>query len=84
MLTMCLQTTVSFDMSDVGKQDMHVSFRTNKIIVSWRRVRITEKREDDALIRERTEKQFNQIIPLPEGTSVRFHSLCHDPFAQCL
>lgn len=65
------RTTVSFDMSDVGKQDMHVSFRTNKIIVSWRRVRITEKREDDALIRERTEKQFNQIIPLPEGTSFR-------------
>lgn len=59
----------TFDMTDVGKQDMHVSFKGNKIIVAWRRVKITEKREDDALVRERKEKQYSQIIPLPDGTS---------------
>ncbi|GJE88667.1 Hsp20/alpha crystallin family protein [Phanerochaete sordida] len=59
----------TFDMSDIGKQDMHVSFKGNKIIVAWRRVKITEKLEDDALVRERKEKHYSQIIPLPEGTS---------------
>lgn len=59
-------------MTDVGKQDMHVSFKMDKIIVTWRRVKIIEKLEDDALVRERKEKQYSQIIPLAEGTSVRF------------
>ena len=67
------QITATFDMTDVGKQDMHVSFKKNKIIVVWRRVKIIEKREDDALVRERKEKQYSQIIPLPEGTSVSLH-----------
>lgn len=58
-------------MTNVGKQDMHVSFRADKIIVTWRRVKIIEKREDDALVRERKEKQYSQIIPLADGTSVR-------------
>ena len=35
-------------MTDVGKQDMHVSFKADKIIVTWRRVKIIEKHEDDA------------------------------------
>ena len=61
----------TFDMADVGKEDMHVSFKKDRIIVSWRRVKIIEKREDGALVRERKEKQYSQIIPLPEGTSVR-------------
>ena len=58
-------------MTDVGKEDMHVSFKGDKIIIAWRRVKITEKREDGALVRERREKQYSQIIPLPDGTSVR-------------
>jgi HSP20 family molecular chaperone IbpA len=57
-------------MTDVGKQDMHVSFKKNKLIVAWRRVKIIEKHEDDGIVRERKEKHYNQIIPLPEGTSV--------------
>ena len=58
-------------MTDVGKQDMHVSFKADKVIVTWRKVKIIEKQEDDALVRERKEKQYSQIIPLAEGTSVR-------------
>lgn len=71
-----LQHVATFDMTDVGKQDMHVSFKGNKIIVAWRRVKITEKREDDALVRERLEKKYSQIIPLPDGTSVRLAQTC--------
>lgn len=62
-------------MTDVGKQDMHVSFRADKIIVTWRRVKIVEKREDEGIIRERKEKQYSQLIPLAEGTSVCLLSL---------
>ena len=65
------QIVATFDMTDVGKQDMHVSFKADKVIVTWRKVRIIEKREDDALVRERKEKQYSQIIPLAEETSVR-------------
>ena len=64
-------------MTDVGKQDMHVSFRADKVIVTWRKVRIIEKQEEDSLVRERKEKQYSQIIPLAEGTSVcptNFHT----------
>ena len=57
-------------MTGVGKQDMHVSFKANRIVVTWRRVKIVETREDGVLVRERKEKQFNQMIPLPEGTQV--------------
>ncbi|KIP07661.1 hypothetical protein PHLGIDRAFT_19135 [Phlebiopsis gigantea 11061_1 CR5-6] len=61
----------TFDMTDVGKQDMHVSFKADKVIVTWRKVRIVEKQEDGGLVRERREKQYSQIIPLAEGTSFK-------------
>ncbi|KAJ3526532.1 hypothetical protein NM688_g8250 [Phlebia brevispora] len=63
--------TATFDMLGVHKQDMHVSFRANWVVVTWRRVKTTEKMEDRTLVRERKEKQYCQSIPLPEGTTVR-------------
>ncbi|KAI0750571.1 hypothetical protein BC629DRAFT_1297610, partial [Irpex lacteus] len=57
-----------FDMSGVSKKDMHVSFKGNRIVVTWRRVRVVETMEDGVRVRERKEKQYNQTIPLPEGT----------------
>lgn len=61
-------------MSGVSKKDMHVSFKGNRIVVTWRRVRVIETMEDGVRVRERKEKQYNQTIPLPEGTQVRFQS----------
>lgn len=64
----CETVTATFEMGGVKKQDMHVSFRINRIVVTWRRTRIVEKMEGSVKVRERQEKQYNQIIPIPEGT----------------
>lgn len=60
-------------MAGVRKQDMHVTYRVGptRLVVVWRRIRTIEKMEDNVLVRERQEKQYSQIIPLPEGTKVR-------------
>ena len=60
-------------MGGVKKQDMHVSYRVNRIVVTWRRTRIVERMEGTVKVRERQEKQYNQIIPIPEGTKVGSH-----------
>ena len=59
-------------MAGVRKQDMHVTYRVGptRLVVVWRRIRTVEKMEDNVLVRERQEKQYSQIIPLPEGTKV--------------
>ncbi|KAI0684949.1 hypothetical protein BC835DRAFT_1421766 [Cytidiella melzeri] len=61
-------STALFDMAGVSKQDMHVSFRSNRIVVTWRRVKVVESIEDGVRVRERKERQYSQMIPLPEGT----------------
>lgn len=68
------KVTATFDMVGVRKQDMHVTYRTGpvRLVVVWRRIRTVEKMEDRVLVRERQEKQYSQIIPLPEGTKVCF------------
>ena len=63
-------------MNGVTKQDMHCRVRVNRIVVTWRRVKVVETREDGVLVRERKEKQYSQTIPLPEGTQVRRYSGC--------
>ncbi|KAF7791685.1 hypothetical protein EIP86_002708 [Pleurotus ostreatoroseus] len=50
-----------------SRQDMHVSYRNNWIVITWRRVKVSEKVEDGVLVRERKEKQYCQSIPMPEG-----------------
>ncbi|KAI0342824.1 hypothetical protein BDW22DRAFT_1330382, partial [Trametopsis cervina] len=61
-------TTALFDMTGVSKEDMHVSLKGNRIVVTWRRFKVVETMEDGVKVRERKEKQYNQMIPLPEGT----------------
>ena len=61
---------VTFDMTGVQKQDMHVSYRTTRLIVSWRVERTTERREGDTLVRDREVRKYNHTIPLAEGTKV--------------
>ena len=62
---------VTFEMAGVRKQDMHVSFRTNRLVVSWRLERTAERHEGGALVREREVRRFSHTLPLPEGTKVR-------------
>jgi len=63
--------TAVFDMGGVSKQDMHVSFKGNRVIVTWRRTKVVESMEDGVRVRERKEKQYSQMIPLPEGTQFK-------------
>ncbi|KAI0710233.1 hypothetical protein C8Q76DRAFT_741632 [Earliella scabrosa] len=59
---------VTFDMSGVKKQDMHVSYRTNRLIVSWRVERTVERQDGDVVVREREVRRYSHTIPLPDGT----------------
>ena len=65
-----VQMMVTFDMTGVKKQDMHVSYRTTRVIVSWKVERMTDKVEEDIAVREREIRRFSHTIPLPEGTKV--------------
>ena len=55
---------------EVSKQDIHVSFQRNKLILTWEYAEIEEWMEDGVLNRERTLKHFHRTVPLPEGTRV--------------
>jgi len=52
----------------VKKDQAHVSFRWNHLIVTWQTVKITETEEDGRLVRDREEKKYTRTIPVPEGT----------------
>jgi len=69
--------TAIFDLPRVKKDDMHVSFQGNRLVVSWRTVKITEREEpiyaDDPgsstrILRELEHKKYSRTIPLPDGT----------------
>ncbi len=62
---------VTFDMVGVKKQDMHVSYRTSRLIVSWRVERTVERQDGDVVVREREVRRYSHTIPLPDGTKVR-------------
>ena len=75
-----LTVTAIFDLPRVKKDDMHVSFQGNRLVVSWRTVKITEREEpldaDDLgsgtrILRELEHKKYCRTIPLPDGTRVR-------------
>lgn len=72
-----LTVTAIFDLPRVKKDDMHVSFQGNRLVVSWRTVKITEREEPiDAedlgsgtrILRELEHKKYTRTIPLPDGT----------------
>ncbi|CDO74963.1 hypothetical protein BN946_scf184945.g35 [Trametes cinnabarina] len=62
------QLSIMFDLTGVKKQDMHVSYRTTRLIVNWRVERVTERKEGDAIVRDREVRKYSHTIPLPEGT----------------
>jgi len=66
------RTIIAFiDVQGVGKQDVHVSFQRNRLVVSWEIVDFNEYEESGQIVRERIEQNFQRTFPLPEGTKVR-------------
>ncbi|KAH9850322.1 hypothetical protein C2E23DRAFT_836069 [Lenzites betulinus] len=59
---------VTFDMTGVKKPDMHVSYRTTRLVVSWRVERTAERREGGTVVRDREVRKYSHTIPLAEGT----------------
>lgn len=57
----------------LSKQDVHVSFRRDRLIVTWETAEIQEWQEADGLVRERLVRVFHRTIPLAEGTRVSCH-----------
>ena len=58
---------------------MHVSFQGNRLVVSWRTVKITEREESldvedpgssTRILRELEHKKYSRTIPLPDATKV--------------
>ncbi|KAJ3783754.1 hypothetical protein GGU11DRAFT_726127 [Lentinula aff. detonsa] len=56
------------EMRGVQKQDVHVSYSRNRLVISWKIVEISEYEENGRVIRERLERDFQRVHPLPEGT----------------
>jgi len=74
-----LTVTAIFDLPHVKKDDMHVSFQGNRLVVTWRVVRIIEREgplnagdlgSSTRILREAEHKKYSRTIPLPEGTKV--------------
>jgi HSP20 family molecular chaperone IbpA len=56
----------------VAKEDIHISFQRNRLILTWGTGEIHEWEEDDGVIyREHVRKMYHRTLPLPEGTRVR-------------
>ncbi|KAG2017985.1 hypothetical protein CC2G_007444 [Coprinopsis cinerea AmutBmut pab1-1] len=53
---------------EVAKQDIHISFQRNRLVITWSYAEIVEWKEAGVFNRERTEKYYNRTLPLPEGT----------------
>ncbi|KAH9481403.1 hypothetical protein JR316_0005929 [Psilocybe cubensis] len=59
----------TFDLPEVAKQDIHISFQRNKLVLTWESGEITEWEEEDGVVlREHVRKMFHRTLPLPEGT----------------
>ncbi|KAF8239792.1 hypothetical protein L208DRAFT_1385846 [Tricholoma matsutake] len=58
----------SFDMQDVPKQNIHVSFQRTRLVITWEIAELYEWEEGGYIMRERLERMFNRTLPLPEGT----------------
>ncbi|THV07388.1 hypothetical protein K435DRAFT_643397 [Dendrothele bispora CBS 962.96] len=63
------RTIIAFiDVQGIGKQNVHVSFQRNRLVVSWEVIEFSEYDEGGHIVRERVEQNFQRTFPLPEGT----------------
>ncbi|KAH6909100.1 hypothetical protein BKA70DRAFT_1277460 [Coprinopsis sp. MPI-PUGE-AT-0042] len=53
---------------EVAKQDVHISFQRNRVVITWSYAEIIEWKENGVFNKERIEKYYNRTLPLPEGT----------------
>ncbi|KAF5359089.1 hypothetical protein D9756_003439 [Leucocoprinus leucothites] len=54
---------------EIEKQNVHISFQRNRLVVTWVTVEVIEYEEEDGVVyRERFENSHHRTIPLPEGT----------------
>jgi len=60
--------TATFDLPGILKEDVHVSYQQDRLTVTWQYVKVTEKEEDNKIVRERKEKKYIRTVNLPEGT----------------
>ena len=60
-----------FELPDVAKEDIHVSFQRNKLVITWETGEIHEWDEDGVILREYIRNTHHRTLPLPEGTRVR-------------
>lgn len=65
-----IKVTATFDLPGVKKEDIHISYQVKRLVVTWRKVDVTEWEEDGRLIRECKESKESRTMPLPEGTKV--------------
>ena len=61
----------TFELLDVAKEDIHVSFQRNKLVITWETAELNEWDEDGAVLREYIRNTHHRTLPLPEGTRVR-------------
>lgn len=62
-------------MRGVTKENVHVSFQRNRLVVTWVTVEISEFQEEEGyIVRERHERNLQRTLPLPEGTRVRLNT----------
>ncbi|KZS92585.1 hypothetical protein SISNIDRAFT_412390 [Sistotremastrum niveocremeum HHB9708] len=60
--------TATFHLPGIPKEDVHISFQPDRLIVTWQTVKVTESQEGDRLVRERREKNYIRTLHLPDGT----------------
>jgi len=58
----------TFELPDVAKEDIHLSFHRNKLVLTWETGELHEWEEDDVVFRELIRSVHHRTLPLPEGT----------------
>jgi len=59
----------TFELPEVDKQDIHLSFQRNKLVLTWEVGEMNEWEEADGVFcREFVRKMYHRTLPLPEGT----------------
>lgn len=58
----------TFELPDVAKEDIHLSFQRNKLILTWEIGELHEWEEDGVVFRELIRSVHHRTLPLPEGT----------------
>ncbi|PPR00779.1 hypothetical protein CVT24_000744 [Panaeolus cyanescens] len=60
------EIVATFDIPNVSKDDIHISFQKGKLILTWDV--IEESQHWQHGVRERSHKSYHRTLPLPEGT----------------